>query len=211
MSLEQTPNYDNLLDPGIREPSDRERMLFSPTEVPEPPTEYNYDDLLNPDIQMAGSVEAAAVRPKPRQVTAETEAEALTVISDASSHDAELSHLLTQYANDLGLNPKDLPKALRTNADLRLAVGLHLTDKIERLSSQLPRRIAVNTEKNPNGGGYSELGRLTSQEYAALLALGSYSSGSFSSIREKNDPITYDPNIDDGLGQHRWAARRILS
>ena len=207
--------YGLVLSPSnevaINPPTDREKQLFSPIETM--PTQdhssEDYDDLFNPNIEPVMSVEGAGVRPKPRQVTAETEEEAVKTIELTISQDAFLGHILTDYVKRQNISAKDIPRALRMDLDLRLSVGTHLIDKISRLIAELPWRIQNNTQKNPNEGGYEELGYLTSREYTALLAL-SMLDGSFSSQREGSDTITYDPERGDGLGQHRYAARKIL-
>lgn len=103
---------------------------------------------------------------------------------------------------------KEMPSVVRENDELRVELGLYLLSKFDDFETELrmPERIANNSTKNTSHRGYES--NLTSQEYAALLAV-SMLDGTFNPSRAIHDPI----ELEHGqavLGQHRYAASLLL-
>lgn len=109
---------------------------------------------------------------------------------------------------------------IRTNAELRLALGEHFLSRQEfyvdnndysiqrSVWKYLPDRVSRNTQKNPNHIGYEGLG-LSSQEYVAELCL-SMLDGSFDYNAASSDPINIKEDGEVVYGQHRAAALLVL-
>lgn len=73
----------------------------------------------------------------------------------------------------------------------------------------MPYRISRDDWKMPNHGGYEDLGgKVRSREYVAKLVLAMLD-GTFDTSKSKQDPI--NTVRGDGLGQHRTAAKQVLS
>ena len=125
--------------------------------------------------------------------------------------DKNINNLINLFQqSDNIVEPKDVVEMIRTNTDLRYALGEYLLEKKlpERLNN-MPERIVRNTNKNPNHRGYGHLPNLSSREYAVLLAL-SMIDGSFQEPA-RGDEVERDASGRPVLGQHRGAAEELLS
>ena len=100
----------------------------------------------------------------------------------------------------------DMPAVLRNDDVLRAQIGEYLLEKA-KTDHYMPARIAGNEQKRPSHRGY-EYANLSSQEYAALLAV-SMLDGTFKSDGGRSDPIelSYGQAV---RGQHRYAALQLL-
>ena len=118
--------------------------------------------------------------------------------------DDTVRDLIKRYAGEKW-REEDMAEVLRENNELRVELGAYLLTKLDTLQ-YLPSRFYSRQLKNPNEGGYE--GNMTSQEYAALLAV-SMLDGTFKAERARHDPIEmqYGEII---RGQHRYAALRLL-
>lgn len=215
-------SYDFLFDqtpevvpaPPDRQPTDRERLLFQPLEAPSTAEDKpsDYSRLFSGEELTGLSVEGARVRAKEeRPITETMEKDALSALERASARDDSIAAIIDGYRKERSLALKDIPSALRSDQELRFKFGTHLADKMDTEASSMPRRIRVNSEKSPDVKGYEKFRFLTSREYSVLLAL-SMLDGSFSNQEEasRSDPVHYDPSTDEGGGQHRFAARKLL-
>jgi hypothetical protein len=119
--------------------------------------------------------------------------------------DDTVRDLIKRYAGEKW-REDDMAEVLRENNELRVELGAYLLTKLDTLQ-HLPSRFYGQQLKNPNEGGYE--GNMTSQEYAALLAV-SMLDGTFKTERTRHDPIEmqYGEVI---RGQHRYAALRLLN
>lgn len=115
----------------------------------------------------------------------------------------------SKYAEKI-LTDEDKVRIFREDKELRLKVGSYFIQMLgdPEVSKLMPYRVRHDTEKSPNGApGYSGLEKLRSREYVALLAL-SMLDGIFDPNRQEES--SYDPVKDDGGGQHRWAAKKLI-
>ena len=140
--------------------------------------------------------------------------------------EAKLKYLLyddgfVEALNQQGIDARNIPTGVlvdqvRTNPDVRLTFGKIFLDSIDEYYhisqrgnniSRLPSRISSNGNKSPTGK-VSEVDRMTSREYVALLCLAKVD-GTFDedSIRSTDRSI---PNDIDRQGQHNKAADMIL-
>lgn len=103
----------------------------------------------------------------------------------------------------------DIVEGLRKDPALRMQLGEYLSKKIDdpNVIMAMPERVLRNTEKSAPPG-YEKLGKLSSREYTVLLAL-SMLDGTFD--EKSADTETYDFNKQARSGQHRYAARTLLS
>lgn len=172
-----------------------------------------FADLLNPDTPVVEDVEAGAVRPdavtERAQVTEQSLQDADQMLQLAVKADPELRRILIDGTPGVKTQP-ELAHALRTNQQLRTAVGEHILQRIDGMLNVMPNRIFRNTEKTSAHKGYTAELKLTSREYAALLAL-SMLDGTFKESQTSKATDTYDPQTDKGNGQHRYAARMALT
>jgi hypothetical protein len=123
--------------------------------------------------------------------------------------DPDIKKIIDQYKGDF-YRAKDMVELIRTNTDLRYQLGTHIIDLLDDgKCGVMPYRIARDDWKMPNHGGYEDLGgKVRSREYVAKLVLAMLD-GTFDTSKSTQDPI----NIvrGDGLGQHRTAAKQVLS
>lgn len=145
-------------------------------------------------------------------VNEQTIEEAANRLDAALRQDPSLSAIINRYKSTLRLDQRpDVVRALRSNRDLRLAVGSHLLARAEALarSNLAPRRIRDNTNKVIGDGGYP-VSRATSREYAAMLALAMLD-GTFDQSRViKSDQTLTNLDGTVGNGNHRIGAEMIL-
>ncbi len=96
------------------------------------------------------------------------------------------------------------------NSDLRGALGKYLVDFIDTKmhASSLSGRVRRNLPKTIGHGGYS-YGSRPPAEAIALLTLAKLD-GSFDIKQSENDPITYNPETEKGIGEHRWTMNNVL-
>lgn len=137
------------------------------------------------------------------RVTEESEADAVTAYRFMS--DAVLKDMIDEYKTDDVWREEDIPEIMRTNDDLRIAVGSYVLDKLKTMDG-LPDRVYRNTEKNINYTGYER--GMTSQEAVAELVL-SFLDGTYSRTSD-NDAIELNKWSEAIQGQHRWAALKVL-
>lgn len=228
MSSHETPQtgtsypnkYDFLFDesldsaepeiPRLPELDERQQALFAPLPYHEEEARVqNYDWLFDPNLpQPETSVSAAAAPDKGRQPTEKSITAAMEEVVDPTL-DIHVRDLLLEYA-DPATYPRGVVERVHTDADLRFALARYFLAKIEANLSKMPRRVAINQQKNPNHPGYP--GYITGREYAALLAI-SMLDGSFDQESVgRGDDITYtkDTREEVVLGQHRAAANLLL-
>lgn len=116
--------------------------------------------------------------------------------------DADVKEIVRNYTTKDAWREEDIAKLVQENEELRTELGIHLLTKLHEMT-HLPSRFSTSEAKNPNYDGYR---RMTSHEYAAILAL-SMLDGSFKA--SQGDAIESDYG-DIIRGQHRWAAYRAL-
>lgn len=195
---------------SLEQPSRVER-LFAPVEVEESQESANrgFDHLFDPNYDASKlKVEDAAVRgPEGRQkVTPESEQDAVDALRYAVSGDHDLKRIIEQHNPDR-LIGQDLVRHLRTDQDVRVAVGKYLMSKFEEEVLSMGDRVRRGGEKRPNFKGYEHLGKLKSSEYVPLLAMsmidGTYHEAAADSEQRKDNGAVTN-------GEHRQAARQIL-
>ena len=94
---------------------------------------------------------------------------------------------------------------VRNNAKLRLELGEYFLNSQAIYEDIMPVRIEENKQKVPGVNGYSQLGRLRSREYVALLTLARLD-GTFDKDASNSEQIILG---QDGIaieGQHRFAS-----
>lgn len=199
---------------SVERPKTRAQILFAPVETQEvsrfSDAEYEaqYKAMLDGTGPEEVDVERAAVRTNEggrNQVTQESVDEAARSVLMAENVDDNVRGILQHFAP--GAPSKQRSELIRTNADLRLALGEYLTIKYDTLR-YLPSNVARRHPKSPNRAGYRELGNISSKEYVVLLAL-SKLDGTF--ISDQQDAITYSPSTPNGVGQHRYTADELLA
>ena len=215
-----------ILEPVSEIPKDRteyqkfrEELVFKPVESQSVEPD-NYDKLFSPvkpddsPEAIQKSIEKSRVVESIRsKVTPESKLLAEQRLETAIASDPELASIFSKFAGEQGIaNRDDLTEELRTSLGLRLAVGRYLLDKIDKLSSGMPDRIKMNDkDKGANHGGYSHIPRMSSREYASLLAI-SMLDGTFDDNYKPSDRIEYHPETGEVvLGQHRAAAKKLIS
>jgi|GEM_PF-4127379 len=130
----------------------------------------------------------------------------------AAKRDEELVELIQRQAKEIDLSdPMKVVDALRLKPDFRLVVGNHLLEKMDAFAAMpgvMPDRIARNTDKSADKGGYP-IRTMTSREYATLLAL-SMIDGTFDEGQVAGSDKIERHYGEVRQGQHRAAAREIL-
>lgn len=130
------------------------------------------------------------------EVTPESEADAAYAYRFA---DQDIKDIIAPYKNEQYFREEDMPELLRTNDELRIALGMHLLNKFSTIVTMLPDRVATNSEhnlKSPNHAGYPD--KMRSRDYADMLAL-SMLDGTFRKRRDAGE-----------TSQHRDAAQMVL-
>ena len=120
--------------------------------------------------------------------------------------DTKIFEIIEQFVP--GVNIQGIPEQIRSNVDLRYALGKFLIDYVDYdlSGSSMAPQPRRDYSKSPAFPGY---GNMRSREYVALLAL-SKLDGTFDVARADNVTATYDTVSDDGGGQHRWTANQLL-
>lgn len=205
----------------------RLKSLFQPLSRPEPVEDPDYDILIravvedDPKVQEAANAyrqELDKAEPLQREydkfVSEATIKLSAEYLERALETDSQLAELIGSLKADFGLNdPVSVVNAIRTNPDMRLAVGKYMLDKInlfaEKHPDDLPDRVRCNGEKAPKGliAEYIKT-RISSREYVALLCLAKLD-GSFNGLMADDIEIGSDGNVI--VGQHRVAADMILN
>lgn len=128
-------------------------------------------------------------------VTADSEADAAYAYRFV---DGDIKDMIAPFKNDAFWKEEHMPELLRTNDELRIALGTHLIEKFSSIYD-LPERVAANSPdqlKSPGHPGYPD--KMLSRDYAALLAL-SMLDGTFKKRPDSGD-----------TSQHRTAAQKAL-
>lgn len=188
----------------------RAQRIFSPPVAKKSDSQQrSYDSLFDSEAGTRFSVEDAAVRSgEGRSVTEQSVAEAKSMLQQALLADKDLKGIIESTTGKSAAD-ETIVDELRTNPDLRVAVGQHFIERIKDLYQIMPERVRRNSQKNPGSKGYEDMPSvLSSREYAALMAL-SMIDGTFNAARA--DTETYDFTTDSGVGQHRYAARQVLT
>ena len=144
-------------------------------------------------------------------VTEQSRDRAIQRLDSARRADIGIDEIIAKYQRELDISdPKDVVDMIRKNADVRYDLGTYLLkEKLPRRMHMMPERIARNTQKNPHHRGYQQVGALSSQEYATLIAL-SMIDGSYQEPGA-GDPIYRDSAGTPIQGQHRAAAEELLT
>lgn len=178
-------------------------------------TEQNYDYLFAEEAVYRShppKVDRFGIKEKQWLPTEETRTAAKDRLITAAEKDEALTSIIQSQAGQLDVSdPLKVVDALRLKPDFRLSMGSYLLEKVNnyaQIEGAMPERIVRNQEKAPDRGGY-HMPRMSSREYAALLAL-SMLDGTF----DKNQILESDPVEErDGVavqGQHRAAALKVL-
>lgn len=189
--------------------ADRSELLLTPIRTVA-------DDNMLPKKDTFVGLEVGEIRTRNgrNHVSIESLQDAARWLERSREADPKLDELIWHdpLIEDQGLSANQIANLLRENVELRLTVGGYLLAKLEQpgIMELMPDRVKRNTEKKPSTMGYERLPGLTSREYTALLAL-SMLDGSFNWKDAESDPETYDTQVDDGLGQHRYAAKVLLT
>lgn len=120
--------------------------------------------------------------------------------------DTKLFEIIEQFVPVA--NIQAIPEQIRSNVDLRYALGKFMIDYVDYdlSGSSMAPQPRQDYSKSPAFPGY---GTMRSREYVVLLAL-SKLDGTFDVARADNVTATYDTISDDGGGQHRWTANQLL-
>ncbi len=137
-----------------------------------------------------------------------------TSVTDESLKDAENAYLATnsdiknvihEFVAKKFRIESEVAESIRNDDGLRLALGKHLLDKLNRMH-YLPSRLTNDQDiKRPNVQGYDE--SMTSKEYATLLAI-SMLDGTYKD--SPGDKIYINRYGEVKNGQHRYAAQEAL-
>lgn len=137
--------------------------------------------------------------------------DAKDTLASALWMDAKLGKIIHSYYEQTGsTDPIKVVDALRTDRQLRVAVGKHFLAKTEALVHehilQVPDRVVRNKQKVPKG--LAPVPNLSSTEYVALLCVAMLD-GTFDAEQAKSEPI-----VGEGgrvtIGQHRATANMVL-
>lgn len=143
------------------------------------------------------------------RVTEDSERKAFSRLIRAMSYDEALEEIVRRRQAEKHIQSSlEMVDLIRTDADLRYDLGAYLMDKLKENIYKMPDRVAVDRQKTPEHIGYKHLGRLSSQEYAVLLALAMLD-GTYH--EPDHNPIKRLPGGQVELGQHRAAAEILLS
>jgi hypothetical protein len=206
---------DETISPETRDNfTERQKVIFVPIQEDEEKLDYSelFGERTRTPEEEKERYEAYLKEAKIKEqtgykITPESEADAVEQIRSIMVIDKPLAELLEIFLKSTGGSIDSLPKALRSNPELRLAAGSYLQSKVERHAHEMPRRVRVNTEKASNSAPDFKYS-LYSQEVAAKYALAMLD-GTF--LRSREDAVFYDEASGQGVGQHRIAARIVLS
>jgi hypothetical protein len=149
--------------------------------------------------------------PEMKPPSAEDERAAVSTMISAMNSDETIEAIIRKHRKPDD-NIPEVVKQLQTDAAFRVELGAYLRDKIDRkdLEYMLPYRVRLNTQKSPVLSQYkSVMNRLTSRDYSSMIAL-SMLDGTFDVDKSQSETITYDSRTDEGVGQHRTAAKVLL-
>jgi len=137
--------------------------------------------------------------------------DAKDALASALWMDAKLSKIIHSYYEQTGsTDPIKVVDALRTNKQLRVAVGKHFLAKTAALVHehilQIPDRVVRNKQKVPKG--LAPVPHLSSTEYVALLCVAMLD-GTFDAEQAKSEPIVGEGG-EVTIGQHRATANMVL-
>lgn len=142
------------------------------------------------------------------RTTEESKRDSFSALLRAVGVDEKLDALVKSLTPE-GIKLDGMVDLIRTDKTIRLRLAEYLSKKLDAVPLlRLPERVATNSSgnlKNPNSPGYE---KMTSREYATLLALAMID-GTFKNASAQYDKIT----TKDGYvttGQHRAAAQLIL-
>lgn len=131
----------------------------------------------------------------------------------AARQDQGLSEIIRGQAGEFDISdPLKVVDAIRLKPDLRLKVGTHLFGKMNSLANidgVMPDRIARDTEKRPDKGGYQRA-KFTSREYATLLALAMIDGTFDDNAVTSQDSIAKNSRGEIAAGEHQYAAQKVL-
>lgn len=201
-SLESSPQ-----DAYLAAREEHYRRLFAPVAIEEKPAEeVSYDHLFDPEYEAPKEVRWAASKTEEGRgiVTTEGKEKAEQILGEATKIDHRLRVIFEDAVKRVG-EDVDLTELVRTDPEVRLSIGKHIIEKIQKHMSMMPERVVNDTEKNPNHSGYSAI---KSREYVALLTLAMLD-GSFNHTRQEKI-YDFDSRGVAVLGQHRYAARYLL-
>lgn len=217
-AISQEASRGDILDgaESIRNP--RLEKIFAPVEA-EAVVEPNYDHLFSLDEEMDGDISDAGKKEEFRRgsVTKDSEGFTLTEVLPRFDEGGDLSRseIASIVAGSLDpgtkISSKEAMINIRSNKDLRLALGEYFLRRQELFADVLPARVADSSHyKSPPIPGYDELGKIKSREYVALLALAMLD-GTFSPDKARSsDFMDIAPDGKVIRGQHRAAATEIL-
>ncbi len=196
--------------------------LFQPMVRPEVPDrgadEYSYlfedDDVVEAERQRRAVEEGPILRAQreyDKLVSDASRQLAESKLRSTLQRDGALREILDKHGYDRA--SLDAVDALRTDEDLRYEVGTYLLDKLRRMTSISPMkfgdRILKDGTKRTDARAMPTDG-VSSQEYAAFLALAKID-GSFNADKESDsDKTEYGFGGQPIQGQHRAAAEYIL-
>ena len=143
-----------------------------------------------------------------KSVTQESLKDARTAFLSTTAEDGRVREIFEAYNSGHYVGDVQAAEMLRTNNELRVAIGEYFIDKIATMGHQMPARVYDNGMKTPQARGYGGA-EMTSREYASLLAL-SMLDGTFKAARAAHDPILVGESGVVELGQHRYAAHLLL-
>ena len=171
-------------------------------------SETNYDDLFSDDYDKTPhSVERAQVR-TPEVKREDVQSSELGLI-EVIKRDSNFKLLMDKITSKFDTSSQaDMLKKLREDQETSSEIKDYISLKLEQNLHKMPARIFENSDKNyknPNYPGYENANKLTSREYAIILAE-SMINGSFNFDYSKSSPIFINSNNEVEVGQHRVAA-----
>lgn len=175
------------------------------------PEAINYDHLFSKDYVKPDYSHLQAIPGVPEKKTIHLKHEDVVQAGyelRKIKHNPDIKTMLDQHKGEL-YKDEDLVGLFRKDAQLRLKIGTLVIDLLD--SHKIPylgRRVIFDDMKTPNHTNYEEIGKIRSREYVAKLVL-SMLDGTFDIAKSNSDPVD-DDSIGDGLGQHRFSARKVL-
>lgn len=196
--------------------NERQRVVFAPVESSqdtqsEDALDLKLDMLFDPSYDNSvNSVEDAAIRNtsmNTREITDEYEGVAEYVMNTPAL-DPQVKSIIAVHSPNT-TTPRELVRAVQSDPSLRYALAEYLVAKIHSMSENMPARIRANSQKSPDHQGYRET-MMTSQEYAALLAISMLDGSYKPDASSDDDDIRKDSQGNVTIGQHRYAAQAAL-
>jgi hypothetical protein len=199
----------------------RKQQLFEPyAPVKHTIESSNYDHLfadIQDTVDGQASIERAAVRETTGRGVSTQDSEKYTqeVVlkrfgDQGDLRNSEISKIIGRHLEaGVSIDSQQAMLEVRNNAKLRLELGEYFLNSQAIYEDIMPVRIKENKQKVPGINGYSQLGRLKSREYVALLTLARLD-GTFDKDVSNSEQIILG---QDGIaieGQHRFASDSIL-